>query len=203
MERMHQLADEIRETFEERGWKIEQAVQLDQAFSQTRRPRSSLGRALVLDAIEEASSRIGLGYKSVSGGGCDVIDLVDSADRRFRVRKADIDPDTGDYDIICGSDSILIVTDAEPDSLLPAERWVLGYTVDDEGLIVDIFAARVLGITEDAVPRLQLGPVTLLGAGSSATPPPGGGFQPADEDDLGDNLDQEDSGDNTGESSAS
>jgi hypothetical protein len=101
MNRMHQLADEIRETFEDRGWKIQKATQLDQAFSKTRRSRSSLGRDLVVDAIEEATARIGLGYQSVSGGGCDVIDLFDGADRRFRVRKAVIDSETGDYEIIC------------------------------------------------------------------------------------------------------
>ena len=92
MKRMHQLADEIRETFEDRGWKIEKATQLDPAFSKTYRSRSSLGRDLVLDAIEEATTRIGLGCQSVSGGGRDVINLVDGADRRFRVRKADITP---------------------------------------------------------------------------------------------------------------
>ncbi|WP_313673108.1 hypothetical protein [Mycolicibacterium sp.] len=188
MEHMHRLADEIRETFEERGCRIAQAVQLDQAFSNTRRPQSSLGRALVLEAIQEATSRIGLGLKSVSGGGCDVVDFVDNSDRQFRVRKADLDPDTGYYDIIAGSDSILI-TDAEPDSLILSERWVLGYTVDDDGMIVDIFAAKVLGITEHSVPRLTLGPTTLLGAGSCGATPPGAGFKPADEDDLGDGLD--------------
>jgi hypothetical protein len=202
MERMHQLADEIRETFEERGFRIGQAVQLDGAFGRSRRPQSTLGRALVLDAVEEATARIGLGYRTVTGGGCDIIDVVDFADRRFRVRKAEVDPDTGDYKIISPSDSILTV-DAEPDSLLPTERWVLGYTVDDDGLVVDIFAAEVRGITQETVPRLELGPVTLLGAGGSATPPTGGGFLPPDEDDLGDDLDDGDFGDDTGEASAS
>ena len=204
MKRMHQLADEIRETFEDRGWKIEKATQLDAAFRKTRRSRSSLGRDLVLDAIEEATTRIGLGCQSVSGGGCDVIDLADGADRRFRVRKADVDPDTGEYDIICKSDSILVITDAEPDSLILTERWVLGYTVDAEGMVVDIFGGRVLGITEEAVPRLRLGKVTFLGASGTPTPPPGRGFQPADEDDLGDEFGQDEVfGDNPGEADAS
>jgi hypothetical protein len=204
MERMHQLADEIRETFEDRGWRIEKATQLDPAFSKTRRSRSSLGRDLVLDAIEEATTRIGLGSQSVCGGGRDVIDLVDGADRRFRVRKADIDPDTGGYNIISTSDSILVITDAEPDALILTERWVLGYTVDGEGMVVDIFAGRVLGVTDDAVPRLKLGTVTLLGTSGSPTSPSGRGFQPADEDDLGGEFGQDDVvGDNPGEADAS
>jgi hypothetical protein len=197
MDRMHQLADEIRETFEERGFRIGQAVELDRSFSRTRRPQSSLGRALVLSAIEEATSRIGLGYRSVMGGGCDVIDVADTAERHFRVRKAELDTDTGEYKIISPSDSIMIINQ-EP-SLLPAERWVLGYTVDDSGLIVDIFAAQVHAITNDTVPLLVLGPPTLLGASDSANPPSGGGFQPPDEDDLGGDLDD---GDETGEAAA-
>lgn len=197
MERMHQLADEIRETFEERGFRIGQAVELDRSFSRTRRPQSSLGRALALNAIEEATSRIGLGYKTVVGGGCDVIDVVSTAERHFRVRKAELDVDTGEYKIISPSDSIMIIN-AEP-SLLPLERWVLGYTVDDGGLVVDIFAAQVLGISEDTVPLLELGAVTLLGSGSYAPPPSGGGFQPPDEDDLGGDLDF---GDENGEAAA-
>src|SRR4051812_3797394 len=116
MRRMHQLADEIRETFDDRGWKIEKATQLDSAFSRTSRSRSSLGRDLVLDAIEEATTRIGLGCQSVSGGGRDVIDLDDNVDRRFRVRKADIDANTGEYEIISTSESILVLPDSEPDS---------------------------------------------------------------------------------------
>lgn len=196
---MHQLADEIRETFEERGFRIGQAVELDPSFGRTRRPQSSLGRALVLNAIEEATSRIGLGYRTVTGGGCEISDIVDTADRRFRVRKAEFDPDTDSYKIIAGSESILTVT-AEPDPLLTVEPWILGYTVDDDGLVVDIFAARILGITDDAVPLVELGPVNLLGTGGAATPPPGGGFRPADEDDLGDDLQDEDE---AGEASAS
>lgn len=187
---MHQLADNIRETFDERGWKIEKAIQLDGAFSRTRRTQSSLGRDLVLDAIEEAASRIGLTCQQVTGGGCDVAYLTEGADRRFRVRKASLDPESGDYAILWTSDSIFI-TESEPEALYPTERWVLGYTVDSEGIIADIFAARVLGKTDESVPHLLLGPATILGTATSPTPPSGGGFQPPDEDDLGSGFDDE------------
>ena len=59
--------------------------------------------------------------------------------------------------------------------LIPTERWVLGYTADDEGMVVDIFAGRVLGIPDDAVPRLRLGPVALLGTSGTPTSPSGRG----------------------------
>ena len=154
----------------------------------------------MLDAVEEATLRIGLGCQTVSGGGCDIIDLVDGTDRRFRVRKADVDAETGEYDIISTSDSILVLTDVEPESLIPTERWVLGYTADSDGMIADIFAARVVGITQGAVPRLRLGMVTALGVrGTPTTLSSGQGFQPADEDDLGGQFGQDEKPGGTGE----
>ncbi|NIL77352.1 hypothetical protein [Rhodococcus sp. B10] len=203
MERMHELADEIRETFEDRGWKIEKATQLDPAFHRSKRSQSALGRDLVIDAIEAAASRFGLGFRTGCGGGHDVIDVTDTSDRRFRVRKAAVSLETESYEIIGGSDSILRISDAEEDSLLKAERWVLGYTVDPSGLVEDIFAAKVLGMTGDAVPHLRLGPVVALGSGNLPAPNPSGRFRPADEDSLGDDFDG-DSGteDGAGEASA-
>lgn len=197
MELMHQLADCILEAFSERGHKIEQATQLDRSFSRTKRPQSVMARELVLTTIDERATALGLGRIPVIGGGCDVQCLVeeDLTDRRFRVLKATSDPETGGYEIVCSSDSILTITDAEPDSLFRHERWVMAYTVDDAGMIVDIFAARVFGVTDDAVPRLQLGPITMLG---TATIDPSSGFQPADEDDLGAMFD--DDADDAGES---
>jgi hypothetical protein len=200
---MHELADEIRETFDDRGWKIEKATQLDQAFRRSKRSQSALGRDLVIDAIEAATSRLGLGFRTGCGGGHDVIDVSDATDRRFRVRKAEVSPETGSYEIIGGSDSILKISEAEPDSLLKAERWVLGYTVDADGLVADIFAAKVLGMTADAVPHLRLGSAVPLGSGNLPSPSPNGRFRPADEDSLGDEFDDDfDWGDDAGEASA-
>ncbi len=180
---MDRLADEIRETFEERGHKIEIAVGLDPEFTRSRRPRSALGRELVLGTVERATLPLGLGLRPVGGGGYDVVAYVDGTERRFRVLKATVDPGTGEFVIICRSDSILTVSDVEPDDIVPVEQWVLGYTVDDRGIVAQIFAARVLGATPDAVSRLRLGSVTLLGTG--LLPGPGGGkFVPDDEDDL-------------------
>jgi hypothetical protein len=201
MDRMHRLADEIREVFEDRGWKIDKAVRSDEAFSKTRRPSSALTRALVLHAVVSATSRLELGRDTVCGGGCDVTDIVGTTERRFRVLKADVDPETGNYDIISGSDALMVM-EAEPESLYTLERWVLGYTVDDEGIVADIFAARAEDITDDSVPHLVLGPVTLLGTGALGNPPTGGGFQPPAEDDLGAEFNDGDSDGDTGESRA-
>lgn len=189
MDRMHALADEIRETFEDRGWKIEKATQLDPAFSRSQRSRSALGRDLVVDAVETGAARLGLGFRTGCGGGYDVVDIDENVDRRFRVRKAEVCAESESYEIIGGSDSILKVSDAEPDSLIATERWVLGYTIDGEGLVVDIFAAKVLRMTDEAVPHLRLGPITALGVGRAPVPSSRGRFRPADEDSLGDDFD--------------
>jgi hypothetical protein len=189
MEMMHRLADEVRAVFEDRGYKVGKATGLDRAFRRSRRSQSSLSRDLVLDAIEHAAP--GLGFKSVRGGAYDIGYITDGADRRFRVRKADIDPETGHYDIVSGSD-IMVLDDAEPDSMYPTERWVFGHTADDHGFVIDLFAARVLDVTDEIVPRLVLGEVTQLGE-SIYNPPTPGTYVPDDEDDLGDfDKDQDD-----------
>lgn len=183
MELLHRLADELRETFSDRGHSIEKAVSADQAFQRTRRSQSSLVRDLVLDGIETATAKIGLGCIPVVGGSLDIQAFVDGADCRFRVLKAKILPDTGQYEIVASSDAIMTITDSEPGTLYPTERWVLGYTVDSDGMLVQIFAAKVYGLSSDVVPRLLLGPVTELGT-QMVPSPPTGGFQPRDEDEL-------------------
>lgn len=198
---MHRLADELRETFSERGFGIEKAVSIDPAFKRTRRSQSSLVRDLVLDGVRAATARIGLGYDTVAGGGCEVQAIMENVDYRFRVRKARVDPDTGDYEIVAGHPSIMTISDAEPDGLYPTERWVLGYTVDADGTLVQIFAAQVYGLSDDAVPRLLLGPPTELGT-AYVPPSPGGGFHPDPEDEL-EGMDWPEEGEEGGDTVAS
>jgi hypothetical protein len=194
MESLHLLADEVRETFAERGHRIESAVDMDKAFSRSKRAQSAMSRELVIDAIAEASSRLGITCRTVTGGAYDIVIISDGVDRRYRVHKANVDPETGSYDILWTSDSIFL-DEAEPDALFRVEKWVFGYTVDADGMIVDIFAAQLLGKTDASIPSLILGPPTALGTAATPTPP-GHGFQPADEDDLG--LDEDDDTGNLG-----
>lgn len=185
MEMMHRLADEVRAVFDDRGYKVGKATGLDRAFRRSRRSQSTLSRDLVLDAIEHAAPGLGLGFKSVRGGAYDIGYITEGADRRFRVRKADVDPETGQYAILSGSDNIMVIDDAEPESMYPTERWVLGHTADDSGIVIDIFAARVLGLTDESMSHLVLADVTQLGE-SIYNPPTPGTYVPDDEDDLGD-----------------
>jgi len=202
MDDLHRLADELRETFSARGYAIDKALSTDDAFRRTRRSQSSLVRDLVLDGVDTATTKIGLGCIPVVGGSCDVQAVIDDADRRFRVLKAGIDRKTGDYEIVASSDAIMTITEAEPDALFPTERWVLGYTVDDQGILDHIFAARVHGLSDHSVPRLMLGPITELGA-QFTSPSPSDGFHPIDEDDLdGMEEDGEEAGEEDGGTAA-
>lgn len=190
MDELHQLADEIRETYDDRGWKIEKAIGSDLAFQASRRSQSSLGRDLVIDAVEQSAKRLGITVRSVAGGAIEVVLLVDGTYRHFRIKKASVRPDGG-YRVL-GKPALMIIDDTEEgESLYGAERWVLSYTTDDDGMVVDIFAAKVIGISSDTVPELELAYITMLGAAGGT--PPTGGFKPAEEDDL-DFGDDEDEG---------
>ena len=90
----------------------------------------------------------------------------------------------------------MTITDCEPDAFYPTERWVLGYTVDPDEILVQIFAAKVHGLSNDVVPRLLLGPVTELGT-QWMPPSPNGGFHPKDEDEL-EGLDELEEGEGDG-----
>ncbi|GAA4124701.1 hypothetical protein GCM10022215_32570 [Nocardioides fonticola] len=178
MESIHRLADEIREVFSERGHKVETAVGLDPAFTRNKRPESALVRSLVTDAITNAAPRLGVGIVPAPGGAVELAVLHNFTERRLRVLKATRDEETGEF-VIIADRAILDISDADPESAFRHERWVLGYTTDDAGMIHDIFAAAVLDVTGDSVTRAVLGPITLLGSG---TDPFGGKFQPADDD---------------------
>jgi hypothetical protein len=194
MDDLHRLADEIRETFEDRGHGIEQATGRDPAFRKNRRSQSSLGRDLFVDAVENGCARIGLNYRVVGGNAAEIVLLVDDVYRHFRLRKAKWNAVTGSFDVI-GDESIMTIEDGG-EGLYRAERWLLGYTAHDDEMVSQIFIAKVLGVTGHSVSRLLLGPATLLGT-ATGNPPGGGGFRPADEDDLGfgDDVGQDNEGD--------
>jgi hypothetical protein len=182
MEALHQLADEIREVFSERGYNIDKATGLDKAFRRGRGPQSALSRNLVLDAIDDHAARLGISRIPVSGGGYDLQVYEGNADRRFRVRKATKDPEAGEFEVIVDSDSILDIENAEPESLFRHERWIFGYTTDDAGLVAEIFGARARAVRGDVIFKLVLTDVTLLGLGGVG--PNDGKFVGDDEDVL-------------------
>jgi hypothetical protein len=175
LEKLHTVALWIRETLEEHGYLVSEAVSLHPAFSSTRRPSSTFARELVIDGARKGASIAGLNPQDESGG-LTLESLDDRVRRQYRVKRARRDAE-GRYDMICGLGSSIL--SEEPDSLFIEERWVVGYTMSDEHVVEEIFAGEIVDRWGDGPVHLVLGQIIPLSA--PPTPP---GFNSTDDDDL-------------------
>lgn len=184
--RLDAVAFDLRETFAERGHRVDAALEADPAFG-SGMSRSALMRDLVGEALGRAASSVGgLAYRPVNGSGRELV----GEQHRYRVRRAQRNAG-GDLVVTVSGESSLGVEE-EP-NLFPLEQWVFGWIADAEGLIAEVFVAEVLGIEPGRPGRLILGRALTLGGGT----PFGGGFTPSEEDlDLGE--DDEDTGGGAG-----
>lgn len=175
------VAAEMREVFDERGYRVEVALDVDPGFG-SGGSRASLVRDLAIDAASAAASRHGLDFRTVNGSGREFRCVGDAVDRRYRLRKAARRADGG-YVIPTNAKSAMY---SDSDSLIPEELWVMGYTLTREGTLQDVFIAPVEGIAQGLPGHLILGPVIEL-VDAPAAP---AGFQPTDEDLEGFELDE-------------
>lgn len=185
-ERLDFIAAELREAFSERGYRVDVALEADEAFG-SGSSRSSLMRDLVMDAVSRSASRVGdIYFRPVNGAGRELV----GARHRYRIRRAKREAEDN-LIIEVSSESALVLEEESP--LFSMENWIFGWVSNAEGLIAEVIAAEVLGVRPGSPGRLILGDVlTLLSGG-----PTGGGFTPADEDlDLG--LGEEDEGGESG-----
>jgi hypothetical protein len=173
--RLDHVADELREAFNERGHRVDVALEADPAFG-SGRSRSSLMSDLVMDTVSRAAAEIGgVYFHTVNGTGRELV----GERHRYRIRRARRDA-SDDLVIVVSSDSTLGLE--EDPTLFPLDNWVFGWIANEQGLIAEVFVARVRGILQGTPGKLALGEVLALGSGG----PDGGGFMPADEDlDLG------------------
>lgn len=187
LDRLERLAYGIRETFSERGYRIGVALDQDWSFREGERARSGLARSMMQCAVTLGVGAVAdLSLETGEGGVC----LVHSFDRRHsrRYRVLSAKKHEGSYRILSSSDSILS-TDRE--SMFEEESWVLGYSLDQDNQVADLFVAEVLGRREGNPGELILGPEYLL----AGRPPTGDdGFQPTNEDLPMDDLDDEGEG---------
>jgi hypothetical protein len=185
-ERLDFIAAELREAFNERGYRVDVALEADEAFG-SGSSRGSLMRDLVMDAVSRSASRVGdIYFRPVNGAGRELV----GARHRYRIRRAKRDAE--DNLIIEVSSESTLALEEEP-TLFSIENWIFGWVSNAEGLIAEVIAAEVLGVRPGSPGRLILGDVLTLGSGR----PTGGGFTPADEDlDLG--LGEEDEGGESG-----
>ncbi|MFL6163605.1 MAG: hypothetical protein ACJ74U_15455 [Jatrophihabitantaceae bacterium] len=164
--RLKVVAREMLESGEESGYLVGVATRQHDAFGKSRRPSSALERELFLDAVRGVASREGFGLEEPNGG-LDLIDYGDGRLRRYRVKRGTRTA-SGEYNFLCGLGSSLLTS--EPDTLLPEDRWVLGYICNDDHTLDEVIAGEVVG-SEGAGPvKLVLGPIIRL---SDAPPPKG------------------------------
>jgi hypothetical protein len=174
-QRLDRIADELREAFSERGYRVDVALEADPAFG-SGRSRSSLMNDLVLETVSRSASKLGVYFQPVNGTGRELI----GERHRYRIRRAKRDAKE-DLIVTVSSESSLGMEE-EP-TLFPLTSWIFGWITNADGLIDEVIAAEILGILPGSPGRLLLGNVLHLGSDG----PFGGGFRPAEEDlDLGD-----------------
>lgn len=170
--RFRRVAEELRETFSERGYRVDAAMEVDPAFG-SGRSRSALRRDLIVETTQEVASRVGLDFRQVKGGGRELRTLTGTTDRRFRMRAARRQSD-GDLRVDSSSDSVFA---QEENSLWWNEHWVFGWTIGDDDQLDEIFVAEVIGRVDGNPGYLVFGELHHLGG---ETPPSTGTFLPDD-----------------------
>jgi hypothetical protein len=164
------VAFEILEVFEERGYRVDVAVQQDAAFEASGRSRSSLSRDLIAEAFTTGASRRGFDLDSYNGGAKQFrIDLGHSIGV-FRLKKAD--KTLEGFRVLTNSASTW--ADIDEDTLMAEAPYVFAYTFESSR-ISEIFVAPVLDVIEGKPGRLVLGEAIIL---NSSSPAPGGSFAP-------------------------
>jgi hypothetical protein len=108
----------------------------------------------------------GLGIEEVSGG-LDIIAISGDTIRRYRVKRVTVTRD-GNYEVVCGEGSSLLVMD--PETLFREERWILGYVASGDHTIDRLIAAEIVNWRGTGPVRLVFGTVIDL---SDDQPPRG------------------------------
>ncbi len=182
---LRQIAREIRETTDESGYTVDVALRQHPSFTLSRTPASTLERSIVLDAARRGASVAGAGVDEVSGG-LDIITTGNGAIRRYRLKRMAVTV-SGELEAVCGIGSSLLVSD--PESLIPEERWLLGFTTGDDHAIDRLLAAEIVGWRGTGPVHLEFGSIIDLEAklpprGFSSTDEGLDGFE--DQGDVGD-----------------
>lgn len=175
---LHQVADWIRDEVEEYGYLVASAIELHPAFDETEGIASAMLRGLVVTGARKGAHRGGL-TPTRAHNGWDLVWSEDGLYRKYRIKKA-AKAKSGGFEMLVGTNSALMKP--APESLIGEEQWVLGFTVTASRAIEDVFAARIMDVTDHKVPQLVLGAPIILGSGG--TTPTGGKFTSDEEDFL-------------------
>jgi hypothetical protein len=148
------VASEISETLEERGGRIDVALDLDESFHEGT-AKTALERSLVVTGVQRGVGRVdGLSFQRV-GSGVEVIAAdEDGHYHHLRVRRAKRNA-TGDLVVTASSTSALVVGDES--SLFTSHLWVLAFLLDDHHQLREFLASLVVGFEDGKPGRLILG----------------------------------------------
>jgi hypothetical protein len=176
LDKLRIIAADLQEVAAERGYRVDVALDVDPAFG-SGQARAWLLRDLVMDAIDEAASRVGVEFQTINGGGRELQTVVDGVIRRFRCKSASRNSDDL-IEVLANSDSPLMI-DEDDGSLYSVEPWVFGYISSKSAVLEEVFVAPILGFIEGTPGHFELGQaIQLLGP---ELPPSGLGFKPTDE----------------------
>lgn len=171
-----QVADELREVFSARGYRVTKALDTDPSFG-SGQSRAALARDLALETVSGAASRVGLDFRSVNGSGREIRTMSQGVDRRFRFRHGRR-MDSGLRVPVSSNSALLTHPDAEL-SLIPTENWAFIWTTNDDMIVDETIVAPILDVTVGSPGFLVLGPEISVGQGGPS--PASAGFLPSDE----------------------
>lgn len=176
LEQLRMIAADLQEVVAERGYRVDVALDADPAFG-SGQARAWLLRDLVMEAIDEAASRVGVEFQIITGGGRELQTVADGVIRRFRCKSARRNADD-QIEVLANSDAPLTVAEDEG-SLFTVEAWVFGYISSSSAGLDEVFIAPITDFIEGNPSRFGLGQaIQLLGPD---LPPRGSGFKPTDE----------------------
>lgn len=176
------VAYEIRETYGERGHRIDVALDQDPSFGSTGWSRSSLTRDLIGEAFDSAGLRAGLQPYPLRGAR-QVVSYDSNRMCVIRLKKAENGRDG--FKVVANSASSW--GEPETEALMPEVRFILGYTLG-VGSVDELFVAEVLGQKDGLPGHYILGAPMMLGNST----PPSDGFRPDVDDDLGPDFEADD-----------
>jgi hypothetical protein len=169
LEQLQSIAFEMREVFEERGYRVDTALDLDPAFKKSGWSRSTLSRDLVGEGFRTGASRVGVDLDTRGGVNQFRVE-VGGGIWLFRLKRAHASADA--YRIVTNSSSTW--GEIDENTLVVETPWVFAYELE-AGVIEDIFVAHVLEVVEGNPGHLVLGTPTYLGSHDG---PNGRGFKP-------------------------
>lgn len=178
IDRFNRIGDHVREELGFRGYSaVEAALEADRAFRNSSAPRTALTREVIAAAVAAGANLEGIYFERKPNRAVELTFTDGGRQANVRLRMAQR---TADGAFVVPHNAASTWGSEDEAVLFPEEPWVLGYRLDDNNMLADLFLAHALGVTAGRPGRLILGAPILL-AGSGGRDPFGGRFYAPDE----------------------